>query len=279
MVMQRLYISNKDRIQGLSYDFLLSDVTANFSTGSSFIGKVVHVQVENFATTIIQGQNDTFTYKISNPNVNPVQTFIITVTFTPGVYPISGTNSILARIQEVQDTSVVGANRIQWNFNTTTKRVELVNQSQGVNWFIQIDKTIDPRFPYQDSNSQLRMIDMLGLDNFVTPLRSTPGPHNFVNVASGIVDISASAYMDIAFNLSSSTLSTANLNRMIVSRVPIDVPYGEVVSFQENHPLEFLINTQQMNSLRVTLYNQWNQFYVLPDNANLSIVIQLENID
>lgn len=274
--MQRLYISNKDRIQGLSYDFLLSDVTANFSSGSSFIGKVVHVQVENFATTIIQGQNDTFSYKISNANA--VQTWIVTVTFSPGVYPISGTNSLLERIQQVQD-SIVGANRIQWNFNTTTKRVELVNQSQGVNWFIQIDKSIDPRFPFQDANSQLRMIDMLGLDNFVTPFTSTPGPHNFVNVASGIVDISASAYMDIAFNLSSSTLSTANLNRMIVSRVPIDVPYGEVVSFQENHPLEFLINTQQMNSLRITLYNQWNQFYVLPDNANLSIVIQLENID
>lgn len=274
MVMQRLYISNKDRIQGLSYDFLLSDVTANFSSGSSFIGKVVHVQVENFATTIIQGQNDQFSFKISNGT----QTWVVNVVFSQGVYPISGTNSLLSRIQEVQD-SVVGGNRISWTFNTTSKRVELVNQNQGANWFIQIDKTIDARFPFQDANSQLRMIDMLGLDNFVTPLRSTPGPHNFVNIGSGIVDISASAYMDIAFNLSSSTLSTANLNRMIVSRVPIDVPYGEVVSFQENHPLEFLINTQQMNSLRVTLYNQWNQFYVLPDNANLSIVIQLENVD
>lgn len=273
--MQRLYITNKDRIQGLSYDFLLSDVSSNFSTGSSFIGKVVHVQVENFATTVIKGQNDTFTYKYTNGGGT---TFIIDVFFTEGVYPISGTGSILEKIQARQD-ALVGGNRITWSFDTTSKRVVLTTQSQGANAFIQIEKTIDPKYPFQDSNSNLRWIDALGLDNFVAPLRSTPGPHNTVNIGSGIVDISSSAYMDIAFNLSSSTLSTANLNRMIVCRVPIDQPYGEVVSYQENHPLEFLINTQQMNNLRVTLYNQWNQFYVLPDNANLSIVIQLENTD
>lgn len=280
MVMQRLYISNKDRVQGLAYDFLLSDVSGSFTNSATFIAKVVQVDFENFATTIIQGQNDVFTYQLRNNALG--RNLTVTVTFPQGVYPISGTGSLLEVIQNRQDVLTNaqgwGVNVLSWNYNTVSKKIFVTSVIAG--YYIQVVKVINPTFPFQESDSQLRLIDALGLDSFCSPNSSTQNlAANGTSYAADIVDISTSAFMDIGLNLASSTLSTANLNRMIVARVPVNVPYGEVVTFMENHPLEFLLNTQQMNSLRITCYNQWNQFYVLPDNANLSIIIQLENID
>jgi hypothetical protein len=280
MVMQRLYISNKDRVQGLAYDFLLSDVSGSFTNSSTFIAKVVQVDFENFATTIIQGQNDVFTYQLRNNALS--RNLTVTVTFPQGVYPISGTGSLLEFIQNRQDTLTSaqgwGTNVLNWGYNTVSKKIFVTSVIAG--HYVQVLKTINPTFPFQESTPQLRLIDALGLDSFCIPNSSTQNlGANGTSYAADIVDISTSAFMDIGLNLASNTLSTANLNRMIVARVPVNVPYGEVVTFMENHPLEFLLNTQQMNSLRVTCYNQWNQFYVLPDNANLSIILQLENID
>jgi len=274
MVMQRLYISNKDRIQGKSYDFLLSDVSGSYTTSSTFIAKVVQVDFENFAYTIIQGQNDTFLYYLRAPG--GIQ-YTINVTIPQGVYPIIGTGGLLEYIQSKQNT-IAPANVITWNYDSVSKKIFL--KVNVANYYINIPKTIDPAFPFQESNSQLRLIDAFGVNNFSGEKTSTQNaPINTTIYGETTVDISTSAFMDIALSLPSSTLSTANLNRMVVARVPVGVPYGDVVSFMENHPLEFLLNTQQMNSMRITLYNQWNQFYVLPDNANLSIVIQLENVD
>lgn len=269
MVMQRLYISNKDRIQGISYDFLLSDITSMFGNTSTFRAKVVQVDFENYATTIIKGQNDTFNYTLTND----ILTFNISIVFPEGFYAISGPSSILSLIQAQQDAQA-GAGKMTWSYDTNTRKISLTTAT--ANYYVTMTKPIDPVYPYQQNNSQLRNVEALGLDNFVFPLKSTKGPIGTVSTGSGLVDYSTSAYMDVVVNLPNQCFSTSNLNRMIIARVPVDTAYGFMVAYQPLHPLEFLINTQQMNNLRVTLFNQWNQYYVLPDNANFSMVLQLE---
>lgn len=272
MSMQRLYISNKDRVQGLSYDFLLSDVAGVYGGSATYRAKVVQVEFENFATTIIAGQNQIFQYTLTND----ITTYTITITFPVGILPITGTNSILATIQAQQDAQSA-AGLLTWSYDTDTRKIRLTTAT--TNYYITMNKPINPSYPNQQGNSQLRNIEALGLDNFCSPLSSTKGAIGTVSEGSGQVDISTSAIMDIVVNLPNQTLSTSNLNRMIISRVPVNVSYGGIVVFQPMHPLEFMINTHQMNNLRVTLYNQWNQYYVLPESANFSLVLQLDVTD
>lgn len=277
--MQRLYISNKDRIQGSSYDFLLSDIGASYGYDASYVAKVVQVDFENFALTIIKGQNDVFEYYL-NKNATTV---FVRVTFPEGWYSISGTNSLLSLIQAAQLAACAAAgisDPLTWSYDIDLKKIYLLtnNGAQNANYRVYIEKQTDPIYPFQDSTPQLRIIDMLGVDNWCLPLTSTFGGHNHRAYAQDIADISSSAFMDIAINISTMTMSTNNLNRMIVTRVPVSVGYGEVVAYQPLHPLEFHISTHQLNNLRVTCLNQWNNFYILPDNANLSIVLQLEPV-
>lgn len=270
--MQRLYISNKDRVQGLSYDFLLSDVAAVFGGSQTFRAKVVQVEFENFATTIIAGQNQIFQYTLTNDTLS----YNITIIFPVGILPISGTNSILSNIQAQQDAQSA-AGLLTWSYDLDTRRIRLTTAT--ADYYIFMSKPINSAYPYQQGNSQLRHVEALGLDNFCTPLRSTKGPIATISEGSGQVDISTSAIMDIVVNLPNQTLSTANLNRMIISRVPVNVSYGGVCVFQPLHPLEFMISTHQMNNLRITLFNQWNQYYVLPESTNFSLVLQLDVTD
>lgn len=272
MPMQRLYISNKDRVQGLSYDFLLSDVAAIYGGSSTFRAKVVQVEFENFATTIIQNQNEIFQYTLTND----ILTYNITIQFPVGVLPITGTNSILSTIQTQQDAqSAPGL--LTWSYDTDTRKIRLTTAT--ANYYITMNKPINPVYPFQQGSSQLRHVESLGLDNFAVPLSSTKGPIGTISIGGGQVDISTSAIMDIAVNLPNQTLSTSNLNRMIIARVPVNVTYGDIVVFQPLHPLEFMIDTHQMNNLRITLFNQWNQYYVLPESANFSLVLQLDVSD
>lgn len=272
MVMQRLYISNKDRIQGLSYDFLLSDVSGVYGSTSTYRAKVVQVEFENFATTIIKGQNETFEYTLTND----VLSYNIVIVFPEGVLPITGTNSILSNIQAQQDAQA-GAGKLTWSYDLDTKKVKLT--TAATNYYITIPKPIDPVYPFQQNNSQLRNVESLGLDNFCIPQKSTKGAIGTISEGSSQVDYSTSSFLDIAANLPNQSFSTANLSRMIIARVPVDQPYGFMVSYQPLHPLEFLLSTQQMNNLRITCFNQWNQYYVLPENANLSIVLQLDPVE
>jgi hypothetical protein len=275
--MQRLYISNKDRIQGTAYDFLLSDIGASYGYDASYVAKVVQVDFENFALTIIKGQNDVFEYFATN-TVNTVK---VTVTFPEGWYSISGTNSLLSIIQAAQLAAFTAAglgDPLTWSYDIDLKKIFLLTNAGHANWRVYIVKNADPVYPYQDSTPQLRFIDMLGVDNWCLPQTSGFGPNGTKTYAQDIADISSSAFMDIGINISTMTMSTNNLNRMIITRVPVSVGYGDVVAYQPLHPLEFHISTHQLNNLRVTCFNQWNQYYILPDNANLSIVLQLEPV-
>jgi hypothetical protein len=277
--MQRLYISNKDRIQGTAYDFLLSDIGASYGYDANYVAKVVQVDFENFALTIIKGQNDVFEYYLTNT----VRTVFVRVTFPEGWYSISGTNSLLSFIQAAQLAACTAdgiSDPLTWSYDIDLKKIFLLtnNGGQNANYRVYMEKNADIVYPYQDSTPQLRFIDMLGVDNWCLPQTSTFGLHNHRAYAQDIADISSSAFMDIAINISTMTMATNNLNRMIITRVPVSVGYGDVVAYQPLHPLEFHISTHQLNNLRVTCFNQWNQYYILPDNANLSIVFQLEPV-
>jgi hypothetical protein len=272
--MYRLYISNKDRLVGEAHDFYIPDIPQLFSNMGTFKGKVIQVDFENFAETIIDGQNDEFFYRIINAANQTV--YNIFVNFNAGTYPISGTDSILSVIQSAQDA--VALNLFTWTYNTNTKRVEVTTGSAGANLRIQVDSNANIRTPYNEQTSQTRWINGLGIPNWIFPLASTSGAAGTLSMGADAVDISTSAFLDLSFNIPTSSYATSGVFDMVVSRIPINQGFGELVNYEPRHPFEFNISGDQLERLRVTCYNQWGGFYIMPDTAYLSIVLQLESI-
>lgn len=272
--MYRLYISNKDRLAGEAHDFYIPDIPQLFSNMGTFKAKVIQVDFENFAETVIRGQNDEFYYRIINAANQTV--YNIFVNFSAGTYPISGTNSILSVIQAAQDA--VALNLFTWTYNTNTKRVEVTTGAAGANLRIQIDSNAPPATPYQESTSQTRWINALGIINWIAPLGSTAGAAGTLSIGDDAVDISTSAFLDLAFNIPTTTYSTSGVYDMTVARVPINQGFGELITYEPQHPFEFNLHGDQLERLRITCYNQWGAYYIMPDTAYLSVVLQLESI-
>jgi hypothetical protein len=270
--MNRLYVSNKDRFLGSAFDFYIPDLVGLFSNQGTFKASIVQVSFENFAETVIFDQNDEFFFRIIDANGNTV--YNIFVSFNAGTYPISGSDSILSAIQTAQDS--VAVNLFTWDYNTNTKRIEITTGSAGANLRIQVDKNNDPRFPNQETTSQLRWIDALGISNWVVPQSSTAGAVGTLDMGDNTVDISTSSFMDIVLNIPTMTFSTDSVHKMIACRVPVNAGYGELVSYEPIRPFEFMIDGSHLENLRITCYNQWSQYYILPSTANVSIVFSLE---
>jgi hypothetical protein len=104
---------------------------------------------------------------------------------------------------------------------------------------------------------------------------------SFTAVKSGDypINIAGTSFVDVTLGLSNKNIVTGAGQYRPFIRVPIAVGFGNLVeftNFSDND--DVLIATDDLDRLRITLYNDRRQVYDLPLNAVVSIVLKVKSI-
>lgn len=92
------------------------------------------------------------------------------------------------------------------------------------------------------------------------------------------VNLSGTNYVDFTFNLDSYNCKTGRDIGDIFARVPVDKAYGNIITWRNENEDEVVV-PGTLRNLRIEMFDEWENPYNLPYNANISIVLKMHSPD
>lgn len=93
------------------------------------------------------------------------------------------------------------------------------------------------------------------------------------NEAENPIDITGPLFVDVVSNISASNFSTSNRSN-ILARIPIQVPFGSIVYYQDTTDDKIKTNYNGLTNLEFRLLTDKGDQYILPSNSEVSYVLK-----
>jgi len=240
-----LFLNTADRVGGSNTDALI--YLANYD----YIRGDVSVSVESFQMFSLQ-------YPIRSPYnalmfMENGSSTVVTVSVTPGSY--SG-SSLAAALQT--QINAYASNTYTVTFNITYQTISIATP---------IPNTI-AILPYSSGSTLNNAIGF------------TSNHTNFLSAqtSDAVVNIAGELYCDVELrNFPNGNVISSYVSNSIFHRIPVDVGYGSLISFQNTLTnSSTVVSNEMLQQIQIRILNPDKSVYELPANFSVSIVLKIE---
>jgi hypothetical protein len=246
-----VHVNNRFRASTeAAYNFRIPPMAFGISGVSSYLLQLKQVITQNFIPNVQQGVSDTFQVKYNGTTSS--------FTLAEGNYAIddlvsainTGLATLNAALQLTYDYSfqrltiaVPAGTTFSWVSTSTNSTLQSFTLRQGTDRF-------------------LNMIGFIQQKNFVYT--------GAVNVtASQPVNLVPTSFLNIQVNQNMQVTNSDTANPQTIASVPLDVNYGDVIIYEPQQPRTFMINAQVMESMQITVTDEYGIQIKVPETTGL----------
>lgn len=256
-----LLINSKDRASGgTAYDFRLKELYL-YDIGNSTDTFSLHlksISFPNLEPTIRTGVNDVLNLTL----YTGAGVLIGTYDFTFDEQYYTALDFAAAFQLSLNTTDGAGGWIVSYNPNSYKFSI-VVPANRKIRLTNITDKTL-PNY---------RLLRMTGFSKWALQSLAT-GTYT----STQTVDFSGTKYVDILTNARTNVITTGNNNSGVVARVPIEVPFGTIVHYQNQDDAMdsgIMLTAGDLMNLHIRLFDEWGNTFLIPDSSEVMIHFKL----
>lgn len=237
---------------------------------------------------IVYGSSHDATWDLGSldtSNFEEYQLALHSCEFSNVIYPLNpDRRNYIVYYQEDNDpnTTIQAPFTIK-NYDGTTLATELAtnlsfNSPNGYTYVVAFDAETKKLTIQEGAGDPFRIVDgpysahrEIGMDLSVTAFQTT------AFTLSDPIDVSGSKYVDLLSNVTSSNISSST-NSNILYRIPLNVPFGSILFFQNSSDLFLNMNTENIDAFSISLRDDRGLPVTLPSNVSISYVFKLKRL-
>jgi len=202
--------------------------------------------------------------------------------FSNTVYPINAQNNILSITDDggtdllavtpgsYTGTSLASAIAALMNGSATLSGAYTVVYDSLISrllTFTIVGGTVSFQFNAVDKN----IYEETGILTLGTPFTSLYETEN-------VLDISGTRYVDVIMPNFSTFNWTSTSTSAVLARIPIDVPFGFVLTYEAETDDNLFVSTRSLNEITMRLIDDHGRLWELPNNSHVSLVLKLKHL-
>lgn len=199
------------------------------------------------------------------------------IIFTNLCYPVNSTNNT---IKFFEDAALRTITLTEGYYTSSTFLTELTTQ-------VNASTTSTYSFAISSSTGKLTISRTAGANQFyiasctALPILGFSGSDSLTNgpaTGSYPVNLSGSNFVDFTMNFESHNCKTGRNFGDIFARVPLDKPFGSIITWKNDNTDDIQI-PGNLRTIRIEMFDQWENPFNMPYNAYVSIVLKLKTPD
>ena len=232
-----------------AYNFRIPPMAFGVSGVGSYLLQLKQVITQHFIPNVQEGISDTFTVKYNGA----------TTSFT-----IASGNYVIDDLVSAINTGLATLNAaLQLTYDYNFQRLVLaVPAGVTFSWISSSASTIQDHTLGSGTDRFLNMIGFLPQKNVVyTGLVSVTG--------ANAVNLVPTAFLNICVNQNMQVVNSDLQNPQTIASIPVEAAYGGLIIYEPQQPRTFMINSQVMESMAISVTDEYGNQIKVPPSTGL----------